>query len=121
MTARRSWASWSIVQFSISEISDSPWLRWIAAARYQGRWREIVRRSALTLKLLTYKPSGAIIAAATLIAREAGCVIEAPDGRELRLPLDTTSPVSWMGYANPTLARLVRPVLRRVMREAGLR
>jgi GH15 family glucan-1,4-alpha-glucosidase len=41
------------------------WLRWIAAARYQGRWREIVRRSALTLKLMTYQPTGALIAAAT--------------------------------------------------------
>ncbi len=50
-----------------------------------------------------------------LIAEEAGCVIEAPDGRALRLPLDTTTPVTWMGYANPTLARIVRPVLRRVM------
>jgi hypothetical protein len=50
-----------------------------------------------------------------LIAREAGCVIEAPDGGELRQPLDTTTPVAWMGYANPILARRVRPVLRRVM------
>ena len=49
------------------------------------------------------------------IAREAGCVIEAPDGAPLRVPLDTTTPVAWMGYANPTLARLVRPVLRRVL------
>ncbi|MBL9189191.1 MAG: inositol monophosphatase [Opitutaceae bacterium] len=50
-----------------------------------------------------------------LIAREAGCVIEAPAGGVLRAPLDTTSPVAWMGYANMHLARLVRPVLRRVM------
>jgi fructose-1,6-bisphosphatase/inositol monophosphatase family enzyme len=50
-----------------------------------------------------------------LVAREAGCVIESPDGKPLRAPLDTTTPVSWMGYANPTLARIVRPVLRRIM------
>ncbi len=50
-----------------------------------------------------------------LIAREAGCVIEAPDGRPLRAPLDTTTPVAWMGYANGHLARLVRPHLRRIM------
>ena len=50
-----------------------------------------------------------------LIAREAGCIIEAPDGRPLRPPLDTTTPVAWMGYANATLARRVRPVLRRLM------
>ncbi len=50
-----------------------------------------------------------------LIAREAGCVVEAPEGRPLRVPLDTTTPVAWMGYANPTLARAVRPILRRLM------
>lgn len=52
-----------------------------------------------------------------LIAREAGCVIEAPEGGALRLPLDTTTPVAWMGYANATLARVVRPVLRRIIAE----
>ena len=43
--------------------------------------------------------------------------MQAPDGQPLRVPLDTTSPIAWMGYANPTLARTVRPVLRRLMRK----
>jgi GH15 family glucan-1,4-alpha-glucosidase len=41
------------------------WRRWVAQSRYKGRWREMVHRSALTLKLLTYKPTGAVVAAAT--------------------------------------------------------
>ena len=41
------------------------WREWISRSTYTGRWREMVNRSALTLKLLTYRPSGAILAAAT--------------------------------------------------------
>jgi GH15 family glucan-1,4-alpha-glucosidase len=41
------------------------WRVWLSACTYQGRWREIVHRSALALKLLTYQPTGAMVAAAT--------------------------------------------------------
>jgi fructose-1,6-bisphosphatase/inositol monophosphatase family enzyme len=51
-----------------------------------------------------------------LILREAGGIVEAPDGTPLRALLDTTSPVAWVGYANPTLAALARPTLQRVLR-----
>ncbi|MCA1584355.1 MAG: glycoside hydrolase family 15 protein [Acidobacteria bacterium] len=41
------------------------WRAWIGRSQYGGRWREMVERSLLTLKLLTYEPTGAIVAAPT--------------------------------------------------------
>jgi len=41
------------------------WRQWMAKCTYRGRWREMVHRSALVLKLLTFEPTGAIVAAAT--------------------------------------------------------
>jgi GH15 family glucan-1,4-alpha-glucosidase len=41
------------------------WRNWIGHCKYQGRWREMVNRSALTLKLLVCQPCGSLIAAPT--------------------------------------------------------
>jgi len=41
------------------------WRHWLARSTYTGRWREMVERSALVLKLLTFEPTGGIVAAPT--------------------------------------------------------
>jgi GH15 family glucan-1,4-alpha-glucosidase len=41
------------------------WRGWLYGTTYRGRWREMVGRSALTLKLMTYAPSGGLVAAPT--------------------------------------------------------
>jgi GH15 family glucan-1,4-alpha-glucosidase len=41
------------------------WRGWVSRSTYNGRWREMVNRSALTLKLLTSQPHGSMVAAPT--------------------------------------------------------
>ena len=41
------------------------WHDWLTRSTYVGRWREMVHRSAITLKLMTYAPTGGLVAAPT--------------------------------------------------------
>ncbi len=43
----------------------SYWRKWISQCTYRGRWQEVVRRSALALKLMSFEPTGALVAAPT--------------------------------------------------------
>jgi hypothetical protein len=53
--------------------------------------------------------------AAALVLTESGIVYESPLGGFPDAPLDTTSPVSWLAYANEALASKLRPVLQKAL------
>lgn len=52
-----------------------------------------------------------------ILLEEAGAVIERHDGGPLDAPLDTTSPVTWIGFANIALADQIRPVIHKAIKE----
>jgi GH15 family glucan-1,4-alpha-glucosidase len=49
----------------LADDTSAYWKDWLRRSTYTGRWREVVTRSAMTLKLMTYEPTGAPVAAAT--------------------------------------------------------
>ncbi|KAI1310393.1 Six-hairpin glycosidase-like protein [Xylaria venustula] len=51
--------------------TQSFWYNWLSKSRYKGAWREVVSRSLMILKMLTYEPTGAIVAAPTFSIPEA--------------------------------------------------
>ncbi len=56
---------------SLFEATATYWRTWLDRSTYAGRWREMIERSAITLKLLTHEPSGAVVAAPTTSLPEA--------------------------------------------------
>lgn len=54
------------------------------------------------------------------IPKAAGVHITAPDGSDLDAPIDLTTRVAWIGYANSAIRSKVEPVLKRILRREGL-
>jgi len=52
-----------------------------------------------------------------MLLEEAGGIVTDPLGAPLDAPLDTTTPVAWVGYANPALATSIGPILRELVDE----
>jgi GH15 family glucan-1,4-alpha-glucosidase len=50
---------------TVVERTERTWTEWSTRCTYRGRWREAVLRSLLTLKALTYAPTGGLVAAPT--------------------------------------------------------
>ncbi len=82
--------------------------------RFLADLRPIIHATEGDAALLCCHPYDVCV---TLIAQEAGVVVCDPWGEPLRAPLDTHSPVAWVGYANPAIQALIAPVLQRLLRD----
>jgi hypothetical protein len=76
---------------------------------------QILRKEGLEMSLVCHPYD---VCTALLLA-EAGVIFEKPEGGPVDVPLDLTSPVAWVAFANEALADLARPVLRRLVEELG--
>jgi len=67
LTWRESWRDNDRDVDALEQLNNTEafWRGWIQQCRYEGRWSEAVKRSLITLKALTYDPTGGIVAAAT--------------------------------------------------------
>jgi len=72
------------------------WRQWLSKCTYRGRWREIVYRSALVLKVLTYDPTGAIVRRAHLQLPE-----EVAEVRKLGLPVHLAADAGALAAPSP--------------------
>jgi fructose-1,6-bisphosphatase/inositol monophosphatase family enzyme len=88
--------------------------RWIADIRPLLSKRIIARGRAAPLCAHPYD------LASELVAREAGVVVTGPGGQRLRAPLDVTTDVAWLGFANTELARTVGTAMQEELRQRGL-
>jgi hypothetical protein len=55
-----------------------------------------------------------------LVAREAGIIVTDEFGKQLSAPLDVTTKMTWIGYANQQIRDQVSPVLSEILQEKGL-
>ncbi len=76
--------------------TDTFWTKWSSQSRYQGPWTDAVERSLITLKALTYRPSGGIVAAPTTSLPE-----------RIGGPLNWDYRYCWLRDASLTLAAMV--------------
>jgi fructose-1,6-bisphosphatase/inositol monophosphatase family enzyme len=72
------------------------------------------RRGKPTITTKPYDVAGAVVC-----ARAAGAIVEAPDGAELDFPIDTRTPVSWVGWANAATRERLAPHLHAVLERLG--